>query len=154
MKGCYTAKSGSRVHARWWRGPGVRRFVTASWPGATATWRHRSATRGTWRWPRRCLRQEPKSQAPESFPRRQGLLCRSRVMGYLAGGSAEPCRWPGFAARAAGGRIVASLRENVGDAGAVARFHERTAERYTQLLGGSKGVLMKVGQIFSMFDTD
>ena len=60
----------------------------------------------------------------------------------------------GFAARAAGGRIVASLRENVGDAGAVARFHERTAERYTQLLGGSKGVLMKVGQIFSMFDTD
>jgi len=60
----------------------------------------------------------------------------------------------GFAARTAGGRIVASLRENVGDAGAVARFHERTAERYTQLLGGSKGVLMKVGQIFSMFDTD
>jgi hypothetical protein len=60
----------------------------------------------------------------------------------------------GFAARTAGGRIVASLRENMDDTGAVARFHERTAERYSQLLGGSKGVLMKVGQIFSMFDTD
>jgi class 3 adenylate cyclase len=60
----------------------------------------------------------------------------------------------GFAARTAGGRIVASLRENMGDTGAVARFHERTAERYSELLGGSKGVLMKVGQIFSMFDTN
>jgi hypothetical protein len=60
----------------------------------------------------------------------------------------------GFAARAAGGRIVAGLRENMGDTGAVARFHERTAERYSHLLGGSKGVLMKVGQIFSMFDTN
>jgi adenylate cyclase len=60
----------------------------------------------------------------------------------------------GFTARAAGGRIVAGLREKAGDAGAVARFHERTAERYSQLLGHSKGVLMKVGQIFSMFDAN
>jgi hypothetical protein len=60
----------------------------------------------------------------------------------------------GFAARAAGGRIVAGLREKTGDAGAVARFHERTADRYSQLLGHSKGVLMKVGQIFSMFDAN
>ncbi|MDT5138385.1 MAG: hypothetical protein QOD58_2647 [Mycobacterium sp.] len=60
----------------------------------------------------------------------------------------------GFTARAAGGRIVAGLREKVGDTGAVERFHERTAERYSQLLGNSKGVLMKVGQIFSMFDGD
>ena len=60
----------------------------------------------------------------------------------------------GFAARTAGGRMVASLRQNMGDTGAVARFHERTAERYSQLLGDSKGVLMKVGQIFSMFDTN
>ena len=59
----------------------------------------------------------------------------------------------GFAARSAGGRIVASVRKNMGDSGAVTRFHERTAERYSQLLGDSKGVLMKVGQIFSMFDT-
>lgn len=59
----------------------------------------------------------------------------------------------GFTARAAGGRMVAALREKTGDAGAVARFHERTAERYTELLGHSKGVLMKAGQIFSMVDT-
>jgi hypothetical protein len=30
-----------------------RRFVTANWRNATATWQHRSATRDTWRWPRR-----------------------------------------------------------------------------------------------------
>jgi adenylate cyclase len=60
----------------------------------------------------------------------------------------------GFTARAAGGRIVAGLREKTGNTGAVDRFHERTAERYSQLLGHSKGVLMKVGQIFSMLDTN
>src|SRR5579875_875653 len=58
----------------------------------------------------------------------------------------------GFTARAAGGRMVAALREKTGDTGAVERFHERTAERYTELLGHSKGVLMKAGQIFSMID--
>lgn len=58
----------------------------------------------------------------------------------------------GFTARAAGGRMVAALREKTGDAGAVGRFHERTAERYTELLGHSKGVLMKAGQLFSMVD--
>ncbi|MBO0864574.1 MAG: AarF/ABC1/UbiB kinase family protein [Mycobacterium sp.] len=58
----------------------------------------------------------------------------------------------GFTARAAGGRMVAGLRERTGNAGAVDRFHERTAERYAQLLGHSKGVLMKAGQIFSMVD--
>ena len=56
----------------------------------------------------------------------------------------------GFTARAAGGRMVAALREKTGDSGAVARFHERTAEQYTQLLGHSKGVLMKAGQLLSM----
>lgn len=58
----------------------------------------------------------------------------------------------GFTARAAGGRLVAGLREKAGDTGAVERFHERTAERYTELLGHSKGVLMKAGQIFSVAD--
>lgn len=58
----------------------------------------------------------------------------------------------GFTARAAGGRIVAGLREKSGNTGAVDRFHERTAERYAELLGHSKGVLMKAGQIFSMVD--
>ncbi|MEE6140748.1 AarF/ABC1/UbiB kinase family protein [Mycobacterium sp. 050128] len=58
----------------------------------------------------------------------------------------------GFAARAAGGRLVAGLRQRTGEEGAVEQFHERTAERYTELLGHSKGVLMKAGQILSMVD--
>jgi predicted unusual protein kinase regulating ubiquinone biosynthesis (AarF/ABC1/UbiB family) len=58
----------------------------------------------------------------------------------------------GFTARAAGRRMVAGLRERTGDVGAVGRFHERTAQRYAELLGHSKGVLMKAGQIFSMVD--
>lgn len=49
--------------------------------------------------------------------------------------------------------MVAGLREMSGNPGAVERFHERTAERYAELLGHSKGVLMKAGQIFSMVDT-
>jgi predicted unusual protein kinase regulating ubiquinone biosynthesis (AarF/ABC1/UbiB family) len=58
----------------------------------------------------------------------------------------------GFTARAAGGRLVAGLRARAGDDRAVERFHERTAERYTELLGHSKGVLMKAGQMVSMID--
>jgi predicted unusual protein kinase regulating ubiquinone biosynthesis (AarF/ABC1/UbiB family) len=58
----------------------------------------------------------------------------------------------GFTARAASGRMVAALREKAGDSGAVERFHERTAERYAELLGHSKGVLMKAGQLVSMVD--
>lgn len=58
----------------------------------------------------------------------------------------------GFTARAAGGRMVAALQERTGDARAVERFHERTAARYAELLGHSKGVLMKAGQMFSMLD--
>src|ERR1700754_1423628 len=58
----------------------------------------------------------------------------------------------GFTARAAGGRLVAGLRERVGQDGAVERFHQRTAERYTELLGHSRGALMKVGQIISLVD--
>lgn len=60
----------------------------------------------------------------------------------------------GFTARAAGGRMVAGLREKAGDAGAVQRFHERTAERYAELLGHSKGVLMKAGQLVSMVNAN
>lgn len=60
----------------------------------------------------------------------------------------------GFTARAAGGRLVAGLREKTGDDGAVERFHERTAERYTELLGHSKGVLMKAGQMMSMVEAE
>lgn len=43
----------------------------------------------------------------------------------------------GFTARAAGGRLVAGLRRRAGEDDAVERFHERTAERYTELLGHS-----------------
>jgi predicted unusual protein kinase regulating ubiquinone biosynthesis (AarF/ABC1/UbiB family) len=59
----------------------------------------------------------------------------------------------GLTARTAGGHVVAALREKSGDAGAVARFHQRSAERYADLLGHSKGVLMKAGQLLSMIDT-
>jgi predicted unusual protein kinase regulating ubiquinone biosynthesis (AarF/ABC1/UbiB family) len=58
----------------------------------------------------------------------------------------------GLAARTVGGRLIAGLRARTGNDGAVERFHERTAERYTELLGHSKGVLMKAGQILSMVD--
>jgi len=59
----------------------------------------------------------------------------------------------GFTARAAGGRLVAGLRAKAGQDGVVDRFHERTAERYAELLGHSKGALMKVGQMMSMVDS-
>jgi hypothetical protein len=58
----------------------------------------------------------------------------------------------GFTARAAGGRLVAGLREEAGNDRAVERYHERTAERYAELLGHSKGALMKIGQLISMID--
>jgi predicted unusual protein kinase regulating ubiquinone biosynthesis (AarF/ABC1/UbiB family) len=58
-----------------------------------------------------------------------------------------------FTVRAAGGRRVAGLREKAGDHGAVRRFHERTAQHYADLLGHSRGALMKAGQMLSMIDT-
>ncbi len=59
----------------------------------------------------------------------------------------------GFTARATGARAVAGMRSKAGDARAVERFHERTAERYVELLGHSKGALMKAGQFLSMIDS-
>lgn len=58
----------------------------------------------------------------------------------------------GFTARAMGGRMVAELRQRTGDPTALDRFHGRTAERYVELLGQSKGVLMKAGQMLSIVD--
>ena len=58
----------------------------------------------------------------------------------------------GLTARTAGEAVVESLRRRVraGDAeDRRAEFHARTAERYADLLGHSKGVLMKVGQMLS-----
>lgn len=60
----------------------------------------------------------------------------------------------GFAARAAGGRIAAGLRSAAGDSDAVEEFHLRTAQRYADLLGHSKGVLMKAGQLMSTYQVD
>jgi predicted unusual protein kinase regulating ubiquinone biosynthesis (AarF/ABC1/UbiB family) len=59
----------------------------------------------------------------------------------------------GLTAVTAGGRIAAGVRRKAGDHAAVVRFHQRTAERYTDLLGRYKGALMKAGQFFSMVDT-
>ena len=84
--------------------------------------------------------------SPPAGPARRGEVPHGRIRRTMP--------LAGFAARAAGGRIVAGLREKTGNTGAVDRFHDRTAERYSQLLGHSKGVLMKVGQIFSMLDAN
>ncbi len=54
----------------------------------------------------------------------------------------------GLTARTAGGAAVTALRSKLvgGDS---TEFHIRTAERYAELLGGSKGALMKAGQMLS-----
>ncbi len=54
----------------------------------------------------------------------------------------------GLAARGAGEALVARLRGRTTAADRV-KFHERSAERYTELLGHSKGALMKAGQMLS-----
>jgi predicted unusual protein kinase regulating ubiquinone biosynthesis (AarF/ABC1/UbiB family) len=55
-------------------------------------------------------------------------------------------------ARALGASVVAAARERAGDDGARARFHARTAEHYVDLLGHSRGLVMKAGQFLSMLD--
>ena len=58
-----------------------------------------------------------------------------------------------ISARAAGGGVVDVLRRRLkGQRGASIEFHIRNAERYTDALSRSKGVLMKVGQILSFVD--
>ncbi len=89
---------------------------------------------------------DTEAAAPPGWPTGRGEVPRGRIRRTVP--------LAGFTARAAGGRLVAGLREKTGNTGAVDRFHERTAERYSQLLGHSKGVLMKVGQIFSMLDAN
>ena len=54
----------------------------------------------------------------------------------------------GLAGRTAGEAVVESLRRRR-SGGDSAEFHARTAERYAEHLGRSKGVLMKAGQILS-----
>ncbi|MGA9876903.1 MAG: AarF/ABC1/UbiB kinase family protein, partial [Solirubrobacteraceae bacterium] len=51
-------------------------------------------------------------------------------------------------ARTAGEAVVVGLRSKLTGTDST-EFHVRTAERYTELLGRSKGALMKAGQMFS-----
>ncbi len=54
----------------------------------------------------------------------------------------------GLSARTAGEAVVIGLRSKLTGADST-EFHVRTAERYTELLGRSKGALMKAGQMLS-----
>ena len=54
----------------------------------------------------------------------------------------------GLTARTAGEAVVARMRGKATDADS-SEFHIRTAERYAELLGRSKGALMKAGQMLS-----
>lgn len=54
----------------------------------------------------------------------------------------------GLTARTAGEAVVVGLRSKLTGADS-AEFHVRTAERYAELLGRSKGALMKAGQMLS-----
>jgi predicted unusual protein kinase regulating ubiquinone biosynthesis (AarF/ABC1/UbiB family) len=54
----------------------------------------------------------------------------------------------GLTARTAGEAVVVGLRSKLTGADS-ADFHARTAERYAELLGHSKGALMKAGQLLS-----
>lgn len=54
----------------------------------------------------------------------------------------------GLSARTAGEAVVAGLRNKL-TGGDSAEFHIRTASRYAELLGHSKGALMKAGQLLS-----
>jgi predicted unusual protein kinase regulating ubiquinone biosynthesis (AarF/ABC1/UbiB family) len=59
----------------------------------------------------------------------------------------------GLTARTAGEAAVVGLRGRLSGADAAedaAEFHARTAERYAELLGRSKGALMKAGQMLSL----
>ncbi|MCA1821961.1 MAG: AarF/ABC1/UbiB kinase family protein [Pseudonocardia sp.] len=54
----------------------------------------------------------------------------------------------GLAGRTAGEAVVAALRKRLTGEDS-AEFHERTSQRYAAMLGHSKGVLMKAGQVLS-----
>lgn len=54
----------------------------------------------------------------------------------------------GLAGRTAGEAVIAALRKRLTGEDS-AEFHERTSQRYAAMLGHSKGVLMKAGQVLS-----
>jgi predicted unusual protein kinase regulating ubiquinone biosynthesis (AarF/ABC1/UbiB family) len=72
----------------------------------------------------------------------------ARGDGITRGRTRRTTRLVGATARTIGEALVAALRGKL--TGADSReFHERTAERYTELLGSSKGALMKAGEMLS-----
>jgi len=54
----------------------------------------------------------------------------------------------GLAGRTAGEAVITALRKRLTGEDS-AEFHQRTSERYAVMLGHSKGVLMKAGQVLS-----
>jgi predicted unusual protein kinase regulating ubiquinone biosynthesis (AarF/ABC1/UbiB family) len=68
--------------------------------------------------------------------------------GIAQGRLARAAPLVGLATRTAGGAVVAELRGRL-TGGDATEFHVRTAERYAELLGRSKGALMKAGQMLS-----
>lgn len=68
--------------------------------------------------------------------------------GFAAGRVRRIAPLAGLTARVAGGAAVAALRGKLTGESAT-EFHVRAAERYAELLGRSKGALMKAGQMFS-----
>lgn len=58
-----------------------------------------------------------------------------------------------LSARTAGEAVVVGLRSKLTGADST-EFHIRTAERYAELLGHSRGALMKAGQMLSFLSTD
>ena len=68
--------------------------------------------------------------------------------GIGRGACDAPPRLAALSARTAGEAAVAGLRGKLTGADRT-EFHERTAERYAELLGHSKGALMKAGQMLS-----
>jgi predicted unusual protein kinase regulating ubiquinone biosynthesis (AarF/ABC1/UbiB family) len=80
------------------------------------------------------------SKDADDAPRAGGAISQGRVR--------RVAPLAGLTARAVGEAAVMALRGKLtGESGA--EFHARTAERYAELLGRSKGALMKAGQMFS-----
>jgi predicted unusual protein kinase regulating ubiquinone biosynthesis (AarF/ABC1/UbiB family) len=77
----------------------------------------------------------PGDAAPQGDGIRGGRLRRGAPLAALS-------------ARTAGGAVAIGLRRRLTGADST-EFHMRTAERYTELLGRSKGALMKAGQMMS-----
>ncbi len=81
------------------------------------------------------MRDDPRDEPARGVHVRAGRVHRAAPLAALS-------------ARAAGGAAVAGARSKLTGADSTG-FHIRTAERYAELLGQSKGALMKAGQMLS-----